>query len=145
MDQETQLNLAQDVPAVIEFLQENDGTLTQDETLEGVYWLKLRPRTALEEWYFVKSVWARYPHRPPSVRFATAVNGDLNSTKAWPLIPGYRPSSFDICKPFTAEGYALHSDWKTGPSAWPTSGNPFLWVVQTLQFDLDNSYGGRSA
>jgi hypothetical protein len=33
----------------------------------------------------------------------------------------------------------------TGPTAWPTTGNPFLWVVETLQEDLDTGYVGRAA
>jgi len=142
MDEESRLNLEQDVPAVEAFLAENGGTLACDAS---VYWLTLRPRSATTERYFARVVWTRYPHQAPSVAFATAVRGDLRVTRAWPNIPGYRVGSFDICRPFTAEGYALHSEWNSGSSAWPTVGNPFLWVAQELQFDLDNSYSGRAA
>jgi len=62
-----------------------------------------------------------------------------------PLVPGYRASSFDICSPLSREGYELHPEWKEGPTAWPTEGNPFLWVAETLQFHLDNEYQGRAA
>jgi hypothetical protein len=31
------------------------------------------------------------------------------------------------------------------PEAWPTEGNPFLWLAELLQYDLDNSYAGRTA
>ncbi len=73
-------------------------------------------------------------------------DGSLAVTRAWPLIPGYRAASFDICKPMTAEGFApAPRNGRTGLESWPTTGNPFLWVVETIQFDLDNSYGGRAA
>lgn len=78
------------------------------------------------------------------MKFASAVRGSLEKTSAWPLISGYRPGSFDICKPFTAEGFGLHKEWQNGPEAWPITGNPFLWVAQVLQNDLDEHYGGRS-
>jgi hypothetical protein len=45
----------------------------------------------------------------------------------------------------TAEGFALHTEWQSGPDAWPAEGNPFLWLAEMLQYDLDNSYMGRAA
>jgi hypothetical protein len=145
LDAETQLNLAADEAAVEDFLAEHDGSLARDENEDGVYWLTLRPRTAPEERYFARVAWANYPHEAPSVKFATEVGGSLTVTSAWPTIPGYRPASFDICKPFTLEGYGLHPDWRTGPEGWRTTGNPFLHVATTLQYDLDNNFSGRSA
>lgn len=144
-DQETLLNLAADEVAVAAFLADNEGHLTRDPADKGVYWLQMRPAGTPSEIYYVRVAWSAYPHGAPSVKFAVCVGGSVSVTSAWPLIPGYRPASFDICKPFTAEGYALHAEWRTGPDAWPTTGNPFLWVTETLQYDLDNHYSGRSA
>ena len=31
-----------------------------------------------------------------------------------------------------------------GPDRWPSTGNPFLWVTEILQRDLDHRYQGRS-
>ena len=61
------------------------------------------------------------------------------------MMPGYRPGSFDICEPICREGFNTHPEWRQGSTAWPTDGNPFLWVVQTMQFQFDNDYQARSA
>jgi len=144
-DQETLLNLAADEAAVAAFLVGCGGRLVRDEADPAAYWLAVRPGSATHETYYVKVTWSVYPGQAPSVKFADGIGGPVTSTRAWPVIPGYRPTSFDICKPFTAEGFALHQEWQAGPDAWPTEGNPFLWVVEMLQYDLDNSYAGRAA
>ena len=150
IDEESRLNLDLDRPAVAEFLLEHGGELfhrtTGDEQdPDGVYWLSLRPRVAPTEMYVARIAWSRYPQAPPSVKFADRVGGSLGVTKAWPAIAGYRPGNFDICKPFTAEGFALHAEWRSGPHAWSLSGNPFLWVVSQLQDDLNDRYLGRAS
>ncbi len=145
MDLESALALEEDGPAVSEFVGRNSGALERDKDDKARYWLTVRPRSAPAERYYVCLTWSTYPHTPPSVKFAAAVGGSLNVTRAWPNIAGYRPGSFDICKPFTAEGFALHPEWTRGPEAWPATGNPFLWVVEVLQGDLDHRYGGRAA
>ncbi len=143
-DLETLLNLAEDEVAVMAFVAGNGGHLERDKADAAMYWLTARPVRVPAEVYYVRLAWYAYPHRPPSVKFADASGGSLTVTRGWPLIPGYRAASFDICKPMTAEGFALHPDWQTGPDAWPVTGNPFLWVVEMIQFDLNNSYGGRA-
>jgi hypothetical protein len=144
-DAETLLNLKTDEDEVVKFLAENGGRLDRDKADAAIYWLTLRPRADPNEGYVVRVAWHSYPHRPPSVKFADAIGGSLTTTSAWPVIAAYRPASYDICKPFTAEGFALHPDWESGPQAWRTNGNPFLWIVQTLQSDLGDGYAGRSA
>ena len=42
-------------------------------------------------------------------------------------------------------GHSTPTNWRQGSTAWPTEGNPFLWVIQMLQFHLDNDYQGRAA
>jgi len=144
-DQESLLNLAADEVAVAAFLASNDGYLIRDDKDAAVYWLRMRPAGAPSDVYYVRMAWYAYPHEAPSVKFADSIGGSSAVAGAWPVIPGYRSASFDICKPITAEGYALHAEWRTGPDAWPTSGNPFLWVTEILQYDMDNHYGGRSS
>lgn len=144
MDLESRLNLEADEPAAAVFLTERGGELAPDPETDGVYWLTLHPRRDPGESFYARVAWIAYPHQPPSVKFAERVGGSLTATSAWPVVSGYRPTSFDICKPFTAEGFALHPDWCTGPTAWPTTGNPFLWVVETLQEDLATGYAGRA-
>ncbi len=143
-DAESLLNLQQDESAAAAFLAENGGRLDRDEQDPSIYWLTMRPLSAPEERYYPRLGWTVYPHAPASIRFADGVGGSLAVVSAWPVIPGYRAQSLDICKPMCAEGYATHPEWATGPDAWPTEGNPFLWVVQLLQYDLDNMYGGRA-
>jgi hypothetical protein len=142
-DAETLLNLAEHEAAVAEFLATNDGRLVRDADDASIYWLEMRPRSAPSERFHPRLAWRSYPHAAPSVLFADGIGGTLGITSAWPQIPGYRPPN-DICKPFTAEGFALHPEWASGPDAWPADGNPFLWVVETLQYDLDNAYSGRA-
>jgi hypothetical protein len=139
MDTETALALADDEIAVNSFLAENGGAMARDPAVPGEYWLTLRPRPSPHEQFYVRVAWTVYPHRAPSVLFADCVGGALGIARAWPSISGYRAPK-DICKPFTAEGFALHTEW-----VWPTSGNPFLWVVTVLQDDLDTKYVGRAA
>lgn len=159
MDLETIGALKDDEAEVHAFLAENGGVLQGDaevavaseDTAEhrpgvpGRYWLSMRPLSNPTERYYPCVTWTVYPHHPPSVKFAQGIGGSLTVTSAWPVIPGYRPTSFDICMPFTAEGSALHSEWARGPHAWRPTGNPFLSVVQQLQSDLNDRYGGRSA
>lgn len=145
IDLETQLNLLQDSQAVAAYVTENDGAIVCDCSDRGIYWLTLRPRSSPSERYAIRVAWERYPQAPPSVKFSTEINGRLDVTSAWPLIEGYRPGSFDICRPFTAEGFTIHPEWRTNAERWPADGgNPFLWVATILQIDLDNRYQGRS-
>jgi hypothetical protein len=143
---ETQLSLEADEEAVVAALGEFGGRLVRDETTAGLYWLILHPSSAPDETFYVRLAWGSYPGAAPSVRFSNGIGGSWDVARAWPIIPGYRAGPagpFDICQSFTAEGFALHPDWQTGPTAWRSTGNPFLWVVNRLQFDLNNRYGGR--
>jgi hypothetical protein len=142
-DAETIINLAEHEAAVAAFLVEHNGRLARDPDDRAIYWLDLRPRSAPDERFYPRIVWRSYPHAAPSVAFADGIRGMTESIHAWPQIAGYR-APVDICKPFTAEGFALHPEWNKGPDAWPTDGNPFLWIVETLQYDLDHGYNGRA-
>ena len=77
-----------------------------------MYWATMRPRSTPSERYYACIRWTIYPHAAPSVKFATAVSGSLTETSAWPVIPGYRAGSFDICKPFTVQGFITHPEWR---------------------------------
>jgi hypothetical protein len=145
MDAESKLALEADYPEVDAFVIERGSAIEPDPETQGVYWLSTRPLGHPADQYFIRIAWTVYPHAAPSIRFATSVGGGLGQTNAWPNIPGYRPGNFDICKPISAEAFAIHSDWRSGPHAWIPDGNPFLHVVQTLQTDLDFHYQGRSA
>jgi hypothetical protein len=141
---ETQLSLEADEAAVVASLDAHGGLLVRDEADAGTYWVVLRSRLDATRPYYVRVSWQTYPGAAPSVRFADGVRGSHTVSSAWPNIPGYRLGAFDICKPFTAEGYIVHPEWATGPNVWRSTGNPFLWVVELLQYDLHNHYQGRN-
>lgn len=140
---DTLLALEADEEAVSSWLNEFGGLLFREFDAPYTYWLVVRPKSAPHESYYARVAWNAYPDRPPSVRFHDGIGGGHATNRAWPIVPGYRTGSWDICKPFTAEGFALHAEWNTGPHAWPTGGNPFLWVAQALQNDLNHNYQGR--
>lgn len=144
-DAETLLNLQHDQGAVAEFIAEHEGGLDWREASSGVYWVTLRPCSAPEERYYARIAWDSYPFAPPSIKFGDGIGGSLAVNGAWPVIPGYRTGSFDICKPMTMEGYLVHPEWAQGSTAWVSDGNPFVWVVELMQFHLDNEYQGRAA
>lgn len=150
LDVESLLNLEHDVLEVAVFLGDNEGLIEHDHVLGGesadqaVYWLTMRPSSHPDERYFVRIGWDTYPYRPPSIKFADAIRGSLTVTRAWPKIIGYRAGSLDVCRPMSREGFSVHPDWNTGSTAWPTEGNPFLWVAEMIQFHLDNDYQGRA-
>lgn len=143
IDSESALNLEHDELEVAVFLQENGGRLDHDEE-SGVYWLTMRPRSHPSEHYYARVAWDSYPHKAPSIKFADGIGGPVTVSRAWPTMPGYRSTSFDICRPMSREGYCVHPEWNQGSTAWPTEGNPFVWLVQTIQFHLDNEYQGRA-
>lgn len=140
---DTLLTLDADEEAVVALLDDCGGLLLREEDDPSVFWLQMRPASALQETFYVRLGWTQYPDAPPSVRFHASIGGRFDLRSSWPIIPGYRIDAWDICKPFTAEGYRVHSEWTQGPHAWNSSGNPFLFVVETLQSDLDHRYGGR--
>lgn len=66
------------------------------------------------------------------------------TSRAWPLVAGYRVQGvWDICQPFTAEGFAAHREWPASPHRWVSTGNPFLFVAENLQNGLNHHYQGR--
>lgn len=145
MSEATQLALQEDEKAVRACLDECGGLLFRELSKPGVYWLILRPKSAPDEKYKARVAWTTYPDQPPSVKYYDEIDGRTDVPSAWPKIPGYRINSWDICKPFTAEGFGLHPDWRNGAAAWRSTGNPFVYVVETLQNDLNSDqYQGRN-
>jgi hypothetical protein len=67
-----------------------------------------------------------------------------NDPSAWPRCFGFRPGSLDACLPWTAEGHALHPEWRNSTSqAFPRVEAPMQYALLTLQSAMDNSYQGR--
>ena len=144
-DAETLLNLQQDCAAVAEFIGEYEGGLDWRDARQGVYWVTFRPASAPGERYHARIAWESYPFAAPSVKFGDGIGGSLTVNSAWPSIAGYRTGSFDICRPMSKEGFESHPEWAQGSTSWVLDGNPFLWVVQQIQFHMDNDeYQGRA-
>jgi hypothetical protein len=145
IDRESELSLAADAPAAAAFLSERGGRLYEPLNGDsGVWWADVRPASDPAETYHVRIGWSVYPGAPPSIKFATDIGGETTDPRAWPVALGYRPTSLDVCKSFTAEGFALHPDWSGTNLAWRGEGNPFLAVLREIQRDLNSpNYQGR--
>ena len=92
---------------MVEFLAGHDGRLVRDPRIRASTGSTCA-RAAPAERFYPRLAWRSYPHAAPSVLFADGDRRQLGVMRAWPQIPGYRAPN-DICKPFTAEGYALHA------------------------------------
>lgn len=146
MDLESRLRLAGDVPAVEEFLALTAGRLhRRDQDPDGLFWAEVQPSNGERAAFVARIEWTVYPHRPPSLVFVESVGTPTTGEpRLWPVAEGYRCGPNDVCKPFTAEGQQLHSEWGTGPHAWRSTGNPFLYVVENIQGDIDRVDGRRA-
>ena len=154
MDHESRLRLERDAMAVRASLEASGGELVHRSSdpqepdaptdPPGLYWAVIRPTGVDTLPFTARILWTVYPDSPPSLLFVAEVGGPSSRSAAWPAAPGYR-APVDVCKPFTAEGQQLHPEWAAGPQAWRSEGNPFLYVVETLQSDIDRVRGARAA
>lgn len=142
-DLESRLALEDDLPEVVETLSRHGGEVIQDEVNPLLFRLKLRAE-ADGEVFYARVEWFSYPHQEPSVRFVSGAGADHGAATDWPLCPGYRPGSDDICRSFTREGFVAHPDWRGGPEDWRSDGNKFLDVAMEVQNDLNFEYQGRN-
>lgn len=145
LDRESELSLAADAAAAAAFLGERGGHLHDPVNGDaGIWWAQLRPAIDRHETYYARIGWSVYPGAPPSIKFANSLGGAITDPTAWPMAPGYRPTCLDVCKPISAEGFALHPDWARTTQAWRGDGNPFLATVREIQRDLNSpAYQGR--
>jgi hypothetical protein len=145
VDLESQLRIEHDQAAAESLLAERRGYLVRREgDSAGLYWAALQPDPAGTTPFVARIQWFVYPDQPPSVLFADAVGGKTSTVSAWPAANGYRAPN-DICKPFTAEGHALHADWAAGHHRWRTEGNPFLFIIETMLDDINRNAGRRAS
>jgi hypothetical protein len=103
------------------------------------------PTSAPSERFQARFVWISYPADPPSYKFRDPATGRLDVVAAWPVVQGYRPTSFDACVNWTAEGFSVHPEWKNDANLrWNPHGNAVLRVLRLMQRDLDDRYQGRA-
>lgn len=145
MDFESQLRLERDAEDVQSALEAAGGRLIRrDDDPVGLYWAEIKPSAPDTKAFIARIQWTIYPGRQPSVLFTPEAGGKTTSPGGWPAAPGYRVG-LDICKPFTAEGLTVHPEWSNGPYAWRSEGNPFLYIIEIVQGDIDRVAGARSA
>ena len=108
LDRESELSLAADAPVAADFLAGRDGTLYDATATDpGTWWRSSIPPRSLRRPSTRASAGASTPaprRRSSSPRRSAAAR----RPRGRPVVPGYRPTSLDICKPFTAEGFAIH-------------------------------------
>ena len=105
-------------------------------------WVTVSPRGFDGDRFVARLFWSHYPAEP-SVKFVDPATGRLDMQSAWPQARGFRPTSFDICATWTAEGFGLHPEWAKSQYHWDNSGNVLLKTLRTLQDELDQTYQGR--
>jgi len=136
------LNLADDLAEVRTTEDAARWEITLPNPLEVL--VALSPASAPSERFQARLLWSTYPAEPPSLKFRDPATGGLDRPEAWPKVRGFRPGSLDACVNYTAEGFALHPEWRTDPRyRWETRGNVLLMVLRTLQDELDHHFTGR--
>lgn len=142
-DELSVLNLREDYERVSALTEAKRWILETPAPLEVL--VIMSPASAPAEQFQARLVWRVYPgESPPSLKFCDPETGRIDLTRAWPVIPGFRPTSFDACVNYSAEGFALHPEWKTDPRyRWNAVGNVLLKMLRILQDELDNRYQGR--
>ena len=102
------------------------------------------PANAPDQLFDLRLVWDIYPDNPPSLKFRDRETGRLDNPHAWPQLPGYRPTSLDACVNYCREGFVTHPEWVNDPNLrWKPEGNVLLFVLRTVQAELDLNFGDR--
>lgn len=138
------LNLSDDYEEVVRTSDAARWELARPAPLEVL--AAMAPATTPVEEFQARLLWSRYPEEPPSLKFRDPATGRLDLPTAWPKVRGFRPSSLDACVNYCAEGFGLHPEWRGDPAKmWSARGNPLLFVLRTLQSELDDHFEGRHA
>ncbi len=117
--------------------------IERDETVPLGLLVVMRPMSCPTELYKARVRWIDY-FGPFSLKFINMQTGLDNDPTAWPQCFGFRPGSLDACLPWTAEGHALHPEWKNSASqSFPKVDVPMQHALLRIQSSLDNSYAGR--
>jgi hypothetical protein len=105
----------------------------------------MHPASKPNDLYRARFRWTNY-FGPFSLKFVDIKTGADTDPKAWPQCLGFRPGSLDACLPWTAEGQALHPEWKNSQTqSFPTVDAPMQHALLRVQSCLDNTFHGRGA
>jgi hypothetical protein len=118
-------------------------TIEQDKDVPLGIFLTLHPVNHPKELFRARIRWSNY-FEAPSLKFVNLGNGSIADPQAWPLCFGFRPGSMDACLPWTAEGQALHPEWRNSSNqSFPTVEAPMQYALLRVQSALDISYQKR--
>lgn len=141
-DELSELNLREDLAKALTVPEASRWCLEMPGPLE--VWCAMNPSNASGEVFHARLLWTEYPGRPPSLKFRDPTTGRLDNPSAWPKVPGFRPQNLDACVNWTTEGFSLHPEWTNDPRfRWDSRGNRLLFVLRTLQDELDDRFEGR--
>jgi hypothetical protein len=141
-DELSELNLNDDFQQVLNTEDAGRWELEKPAPLE--VWCSMSSSRLPAEMFQVRLLWQSYPGHAPSLKFRDSASGRLDLPQAWPVLPGFRPTSLDACVNWCAEGLKLHPEWQKDPRyAWDSNGNVLLRVLRTLQEELDEHCQGR--
>lgn len=119
--------------------------LERDNTVPLRLFAVMHPISKPDELYKARISWIDY-FGPFSLKFINMGTGVDTDPMAWPKCFGFRPGSLDACLPWTAEGHALHPEWKnSATNAFPSIELPLQHALLQLQLALDSSYDGRGS
>lgn len=119
--------------------------LERDESVPLGLFAIMHPISNPSELYKARFRWIDY-FSPFSLKFINMTNGAETDPTAWPIFFGSRPSALLACLPITAEGHALHPDWKNSVAqSFPIVEVPMQHALLRTQLLLDNSYEGRGS
>lgn len=106
--------------------------------------VRMAPTSSPKEEFIARLAWDKYGDSPPSLKFVDPTTDGLTNPQAWPICPGFRPSSLDACVSWTKEGHGLHPEWLSAPSTkWDPNGNVLFRILNILQDTLDTGFSGR--
>jgi len=107
-------------------------------------WASISPASHPNEIFQARLIWKKYPQEAPSLKFRDPATGRVDLTSAWPKVRGFRPTSFDTCVNWTAEGLKIHPEWNTDNRyKWDPHGNVLLRTLRILIDELDGYFEGR--
>lgn len=141
-DELSKLNFEDDFQEILGLSDIDRWKLEKANDLEVL--VTMYPVIKPEERFKVRFAWKIYPDKPPLMKFCDMLTGQLDNPKAWPILPGFRPTSLDACVNWCEEGFLLHPEWNNDPLyRWDLRGNVLLKVMRILQNELDTKFQGR--
>src|SRR5487761_2485431 len=127
----------EELQAVQEMPDASRWNLERDPTVPLGIFITMHPLSNPAEIYKARIRWTEY-FWAFSLKFINVQTGADNDPKAWPKCFGFRPSSLDACLPWTAEGQALHPEWKnSAKNAFPKVDAPMQFALLQVQLSLD--------